>query len=331
MLPGLTVSNAQDAFELEPHWIEWLGTIQAGSFRESTLFITAVLDELRTDTGGLPLPDSLGNRVRMFHHALALLGCGYNDSVLMVGGNKHLGGSLHIGPISVGLTPCFRLPWRKSRKIDVSDLDQARAILANLELMYRHVPGPLYRRIRKGFNVWIRGVNEGEDWNERLHSFVRSTEAILKTTIARKRNKLARKRSKTAKDPWRKVTSTFSERGQTMLGHSTKNERLLCQLYDIRSSVEHIKDIMPSLRKIRGIKASETFGFRALQAEVLASTAYARILSSDALLHALSTEVRVEGFWSRTRIKRQSLWGDAIDLEAEARKQFFSHVVTDFY
>jgi len=42
VLPGLTVSHMQDAFELEPHWVEWLGTIQAESFRESSLFITTV-------------------------------------------------------------------------------------------------------------------------------------------------------------------------------------------------------------------------------------------------------------------------------------------------
>lgn len=331
VLPGLTVSDKQDAFELEPHWVEWLGTIQANSFRESSLFITAVVDGLNVDTKGRPLPEFVSNRVRLFHHALSLLGCGYNNAVLLVGGDKHYGGSLHIGPVRPGLTPCSRLPWRKARKIEASDLERAGTILNNLELIYEHVPGRLYRRLRKGFNVWIRGVEEGEDWNERLHSFVRATEAMLKPTIARKRSATARKRSKTAKKQWRDVTPTFIERGQTMIGYSKKSDKLLRQLYDIRSSVEHIKDILPSVRKERGIDASETFGFRALQAEILANTIYSRILSDETLLKAFSTETKIEGFWNSLQPKRQSLWGDAIDLGAEARQSFASQVISDFY
>jgi hypothetical protein len=331
VLPGLTVSHKQDAFELEPHWVEWLGTIQADSFRESSLFITAVVDGLNADTKGLPLPEFVGNRVRLFHHALSLLGCGYNHSVLLVGGDKHYGGSLHIGPVRPGLTPCSRLPWRKSRNIEASDLERAGTILTNLELIYEHVPGRLYRRLRKGFNVWIRGVEEGEDWNERLHSFVRAAEAILKPTIARKRSATARKRSKTARKQWRDVTPTFIERGQTMIGYSKKSDKLLRQLYDIRSSVEHIKDILPNVRKERGVDASEAFGFRALQAEILASTIYSRILSDARLLQTFSTETKIEGFWNCLRPKRQSLWGETIDLVAQTQQSFASQVVTDLY
>jgi hypothetical protein len=331
VLPGLTVSHVQDAFELEPHWVEWLGTIQANSLRKSSLFITAVVDGLHTDTRGLPVPEFLDKRVRLLHYALVLPGCGCNDAVLMVGGDKHHGGSLRIGSVRHGLTPCFRPYYRKSRRIEASDLERAAAILTNLELIYDHVPGRLYRRLRKGFNVWTRGVQEGEEWIERLHSFVRAAEAILKPTIARRRSPRARKRSKPAKKPWRDVTSTFIERGQTIIGDSKKSEKLLRQLYDIRSSIEHIKDIMPSVKKERGIHPDETFGFRALQAEILANAIYSRILSNEELLSAFSTEAKVEGFWNRIGSQRQLLWGDVIDLDAEARQSFSSQVIADLY
>ena len=79
---------------------------------------------------------------------------------------------------------------------------------------------------------------------------------------------------------------------------------------------------MPSVKKVRGIHADEGFGFRALQAELLASAVYAKILSSDVLLNAFSTETKVEGFWSRVTLRRQALWGDPINLDAEARQCF---------
>ncbi len=329
VLPGLIVSNKQDAFKLEPHWVEWLGTLQARSFEESTLFITALTDPMAAYGNDLPNHEFMDRRVRLFHHALVLLGCGYNDAVLMVGGERYQSGGLNIGPVRPGLTPCFRPSYRESRRIETSDLEQAVKILESLELIYRHVPDRLYRRLRKGFNVWIRGAEEGYELNERFHSFVRAIEAILKPTIARQRSTRARKRSK--KPKWREVTPTFIHRGQTMIGQSAKNERLLRQLYDIRSSIEHIKDVMPSVRKARVVDSEITFVFRALQAEILASSIYAKILSDGQLRATFSTETRVEGFWRRNGPERQAVWGGPMDLEAATRECFLLQNNPDFY
>lgn len=229
---------------------------------------------------------------------------------------------MHIGPIRPGLTPCFRPFYRRARAIEPIDLEKAARIVSNLELIYSHVPEKLYRRLRKGFNVWVRGVEEGEEWTERLHAFVRATEAVLKCTIARKR---APKTKKNLKRYWRDITPTFIQRGQTIIGSGKSNEALLRRLYEIRSSIEHIKDIMPSLRRVRGVHESEVFGFRALQAEILASAIYERILTSETLLSAFSTEARVEGFWMRRTNQRQAIWGSPLDINGSARQVFASH------
>jgi hypothetical protein len=329
VLPGLIVSNKQDAFKLEPHWVEWLGTLQARSFEESTLFITAIAESVAASGNDLPNHEFMDRRVRLLHHTLVLLGCGYNDAVLMVGGERYRSGGLNIGPVRPGLTPCFRPSYRESRGIELFDLEHAAKILESLELIYRHVPDRLYRRLRKGFNVWVRGAEEGYDFNERLHSFVRAIEAILKPTIARQRSARARKRSK--KPRWREVTPTFLHRGQTIIGRSARNERLLRQLYDIRSSIEHIKDVMPNVRKARVVDSEETFLFRALQAEILASSIYARILSNDQLRATFSTEARVEGFWRRNGPGRQTMWGSPMDLDAATRECFLPRNIPDSY
>ena len=327
VLPGFTVSNTQNGFELEPHWVEWLGSIQANSFRESSLYITAV-SQSGHDVGNQPAHQYLDNRVRMLHQTLVLLGCGYNNATLMVGGNTS-GGVLHIGPVRSGLTPCYRPFYRKHRRIEMADLERATVILTNLESIYGHAPNPLYKRLRKGFNVWIRGVEETQEWSERLHSFIRASEAIIKPTIiVRKRRIPGKNKLKTVLRP---ITATFLSRGQTFLGHSEASEQLLDQFYDIRSSVEHTKDIMPAVRKARGISAKEAFAFRALQCEILVSTIYSRILGNAELMESFATERKVEGFWHRAEGKRQALWGAPIDLEALAREQFFSNVLPDFY
>ncbi len=322
VIPGVTVSNTQDELVLEPHWEQWLGTIQTNNFRESSLYITAVVE---TDfrTGEMPHHEFLDRRVRLLHHAFSLLGCGFNSDVLMVGGDSN-NGTTRIGPIRSGLTPCFRFPTRKSRGIEVADIQRAAAILPNLETIYSHFSDRMYRRLRKGFNVWIRGVEEGEAINERFHSHFRAIEAILKPTIAKRR-----KKSKGKKGGWRDITSTFVERGKHLLSDSRSNEKLLRQFFNIRSSIEHTKDVDPVVRKPRGIDPRESFMFRALQCEILVGEIYTRILTSAELLRAFSTETRIEGFWRLAGHKRQALWGERIDIEAEARRQFFSYIPPD--
>lgn len=307
LIQGLTVSNSPAPIELDGTWEHWLGTLQTDSFKGSSLVILA--QEHSSYAGSSETVRlSIERRVRLFHYALILLGCGYNSGVMMVGGNTS-NGHLHIGPISPGLTPCRHPQYRKHKLISKSHLKRAAAMLVSLEHVYDHVPGADYRRIRKGFNSWVQAV-ENTDPAQGLHSFVRAAEAIIRPTTT----------------TWtdRKVTKTFVNRGQTFTGKSKKNERLLRQLYNLRSCIEHVKNILPVVHKPRGVSRDEAFAFRALQAEIFASAIYSRIFTNDALREQLRTERRVEGFWRRSDANRGSLWGKSIDLSATGRREFSS-------
>ena len=211
VLPDLSVSGSTGHIDLE-FWAEWLGTLQTDSFRRSSLVITAERCGHYDVGANCEVRRRIENQVRLFHFALVLLGCGYNTSVLRIGGNT-ASGHLCLGPISVGLTPCKQPPYRLARRITAEDLTRAAAMLITLEHVYDHAPGPDYRRIRKGFNSWIQGV-EAQDPAQRLHSFVRAAEAIIRPT--------------TATSTRRAITKTFCLRGTTFTGSSIKNQRLHC-------------------------------------------------------------------------------------------------------
>lgn len=313
VLPDLIVTDSSAHVDLD-FWKEWLGTIQAETFRRSSLVITAERYD-RLDAGAnYEARKHIERRVRLFHFALVLLGCGYNTNAIMVGGNT-AGGHLHLGPVQVGLTPCRRPRYRRARRITAQDLQRATTMLRSLEHVYWHAPGPEYRRIRKGCDSWIRGV-ENYDTGEGLHCFVRAAEAIIRPTTT----------------TWtgRRITKTFCARGQTFTGHSTRSRRLLEQFYELRSSIEHVKNIESALHKPRNVSRDEAFAFRALQAEIFASTIYSRIFTNDALREQLRTETLVEGFWRRNDSSRKKLWGRSIDLNASARHQFLSSRIDAF-
>lgn len=306
LAPGLSVSDSAANVDLD-FWAKWLGTLQADSFRRSSVVITA--QRHGRDAGAnYEARQMIERRVRLLHYALVLVGCGYNSGVLMVGGNT-AGGHLHLGPISIGLAPCKQPQYRRTKRISAQDLRRAASMLVSLEHVYDRAPARDYRRIRKGFNSWIQGV-ESQDPAQGLHSFVRSAEAIIRPTTT----------------TWtrRPIKKTFSARGQTFTGPSVQNSRLLEQLYDLRSCIEHLKNIEPALHKPRNVHRDEAFSFRALQAEILASTIYSRIFTNDVLREQLRSELRVEGFWRRRYANRRALWGRSIDVGATANREFLS-------
>ena len=141
------------------------------------------------------------------------------------------------------------LHYRRAKRITAQDLKRAATMLVSLERVYDHAPGREYRRIRKGFNSWIQGV-ESQDPAQGLHSFVRAAEAIIRPTTT----------------TWtqRAITKTFVTRGQTFTGHSTQIERLLRQFYDLGYCIENVKNIEPALHKPRNVPRDEAFAFRAL-------------------------------------------------------------------
>lgn len=317
LLPGLTVSNSV-MLDLDETWVRWLGTVQADAFRDSSLFILAERQHVFAG-GEAGVRLRIEQRARLLHDALVLKGCGYNHSVLMIGGTVRAEGNLHMGPITQGLNPSFRPNSRVARKISNADLADAATMLTSLEHIYQFAPDRPYRRLRKGFNLWHQGARE-TDLNERLHFFLRAVEAIIRPTIAFKR----KRRSK--KPPWRQVTSTFTKRGERLIGKSTENVRLLRELYAIRSSIEHVQDILPKVRHIKPMDGHKTYQFRALQCEILASAIYSRILTNPVLREQLRSEQGVEGFWNRSPKAFNDLWGDKLNLDKAAWEEFIKQI-----
>lgn len=207
-------------------------------------------------------------------------------------------GHLHVGPL--GPEDAYPRPhYRRFVRTTAELVQQAAALLPGAEAVYREGEIP-YRRLRLGFNSWIFGLRN-HYVDHRLHWFVRSLEAVLRL-------------------PRRLITRTFIDRGQELVGFSPRNEKLLKQLYDLRSCIEHVKGFQRELRKPRGINREQAFAFWSLCAELLASEIYKRIFSSADLRECFRSEARASGFWRRTQ--RTGLIGEPIDVWSLANRTF---------
>jgi hypothetical protein len=220
----------------------------------------------------------------------------------MVSGNME-NGHLHVGPLGpVEVHP--RPGYRRLCQTTAERVAEAAALLPGVELIYAGGDAIFrpYRRVRLGFNSWIFGLRSLYT-DHRLHWFVRSLEAFLKL-------------------PRRRITSAFIARGQELVGFSSRNEKMLEQLYNLRSCVAHVKEYRRELCKPRGVRRDHAFAFWSLCAEVLSSEVYKKILLRPDLRDCFQDEKKADGFWRRTPNRRAELIGAPIEAWALARRAF---------
>jgi len=275
--------------ELDDVWTRWLGTIQAGTLQRSAFFIVGQWP------GGAAMQDSETGTVAVecAHRALLLQGFAYCSGGLLISGNTEHG--LHVGPISTYLGhPSISL--RRMRTPTNEDFAMAGTVAHAITSLYSYK----YRfmRIRRGFYAWFNGVRESSP-GFRLHFFIRAIEALTQA-------------------PRGQLGLSFRTRSQLFIGGGLRNQALLRQLYDLRSCMEHTKWWRSEINCVHGLNVEESLSFRALQAEMIASAAYLRILSSPVLLNRFATERTIRSFWALGGNDREKLWGEPFNVRAAA-------------
>jgi hypothetical protein len=135
-----------------------------------------------------------------------------------------------------------------------------------------------------------------------LHQFVRATEALIKPRIGEtKRN--------------------FMHRGQLFLGASEQSRELLGELFDLRSTAEHMNDFQSVLDHIPPAER-ERFGWlRAYQAELLAGRLYIRVFSDRELIETFLNDDSMDEFWSLTEAQQRARFGLPFDVERLAAER----------
>jgi hypothetical protein len=295
---GITVRNTPPV-ELDSTWQKWLGEIQARQFSNSE-FIIVVSSQLGRFAGqeGV-IREATEKRAQLIHLCLLLWGIGYTGPMLKVCCNKR-SSHLHIGPIQQQ----FALPRPEYRRVPAPTVDIIKDAVQLADKALRTHHKDYADRVRRGFRSIVLGW-QSQHTDERLHNFIRAIEAIVKPGRGR-------------------ITAIFRDRAQLFTGRSPENEKLLDELYNIRSCYEHTKDVLSPISQVNGMSKERMIAYRSLQAELLASAVYKRIFERPQLMARFSTQEGFDDFWAQTERERKAQWGNPINLHTEADKQFFN-------
>lgn len=281
--------------DLDATWQHWLGSIQSKEFSESRFVIVAQIEDTRLGENN---HERIERLIHAFHCGLLLQGFAYCSGGLEVGGNTDVG--LHLGPIGP-VFPHVAIAHRHLHSPAEDQLREAYKIAKSIIKVFGYPRR--FMRLRRSFRAWTRGIREGEITGDRLHNFVRTVEGLTQP-------------------PRRGLTSSFVIRSQLFIGHSLRNAALLRQLYNLRSCMEHVQLWRSDLKIVRGLDVKESFLFRALQAELVASSALLRIFGSAELLPHFGTEATIRRFWSLPDRDREKLWGKPLSLNREANRLY---------
>lgn len=138
-----------------------------------------------------------------------------------------------------------------------------------------------YTRVKKGFDAWKSGIGDFHPYGDaRLHQFVRASEAFLKVV-----------RYSSRKD--------FVCRSNLISENSPESEKILKEIYNLRSCAEHMNDFEEVLENCSEIEKENIFLLRTHQAQLLASNIYKNLFANPILLKLAESDNSLENLWSQ--------------------------------
>jgi hypothetical protein len=172
----------------------------------------------------------------------------------------------------------------RSATVDDAILVRAGQISGTLEKLSSATPRP---RLWKGVHSFVSAL-ESQDGADRLHGFVRSLDAMVKSPAgAGKKSFLDRCRS-------------FASGNDT--------DRVLEQLYDLRSAAEHLNGFDRVLAEYHPYREQVALR-RTFQAEILARHVYRTVLTSPRLTDLFCSDREIDKLWAQDPASRDAIWG----------------------
>lgn len=283
--------------ELDSAWKEWLGSIRVEYLSTCTLSFCAVAS---SKTLGI-LDDENQNLIQIvsrFFYALLMAEIFHYEGGLVISG-ANVDGRLSIRSVS-NLESHYLPPGALLDSVSRHDLLDARRTADGIRAI--HVPDTEPPRLARGLRAWIAGLKEFYGAS-RLHQFVRAVEAPVKPQIGRSR-------------------ANFAHRGQLFTGNTSATQKLLYELYDLRSHTEHMNPLDSGLTQYL---ESDRFAIaleRSFQAQALASHVYRRILQRPDLISLFSRDDLVDAFWAKPWAGWVATWGPPFDIDLATRTDF---------
>lgn len=286
-LGGGLLALPRGAFELPPHWKEWLGSIKAEAVERAHLKLIA-----KAPSASPAVLDAENQQLQRQVSNLywGLLAAG---KVRVSGAGTQLTGSHREDGVDVrqvgDLDPIISVHGILADRVTEDHLRRAAALADGLAHLF---DDPKMLRMRMAVNTFLSAASIPQ-LGDRIHQYVRVVDGLTRVT--------------------RRGRDRFKERCRTLVMPGSLDA--CYEMYVIRSNVEHFhepsQDLPPLARRedlLRGYR-------RAHEAEALARHCMAHLLLNEPLWEHFADD-RVDAFWAKPEPERSTIWGEPFDLAA---------------
>lgn len=287
------------------HWPRLIGTVSLDKlYRTRLAFVASDSNSRRTGS------ETAGEAIARFEHraytalrAILIQGNPFENSVSGLEIRRVFDAG-RFREESALMRPRTSHPWEEILSIDDRILQTALSLSRSL---HRVFVGPDdFARLRRGLDHWDQATMEHR-LDLRLHALVRALEALF-----------APVRGRTQRE--------FVDRCKVVV-YAHRADRLLNEIYELRSQVEHSNDWRLAFQGTRPSftdDAAELLAiFRVLQVELIARRAYQRVLLDPAFMDCFRTDQSIHALWASRH--RADLWGAPMNLESTVRSVFDHH------
>lgn len=289
------------------HWRELLGSFSLDKLYRTRLALVASEAHMpRTESRGVVIGSVVAALEKPAYNALR---------ALLIQGNPF---ELHVAGLQIRrvfdagrfreeaalMRPRTAHPWERILLIDDHVLETAGIVALALDKIFARAEE--FARLQRGLDHWDQATMERR-LDLRLHALVRAIEALF-----------APERGRTQRQ--------FVDRCKVIV-KAPHADRLLNEIYELRSQVEHSNDWRQAFQDTRPSTLAEDAELlatlRAFQIELITRRAYLRVLLDATILESFRTDELIQRFWlSRDRVR---IWGKPMNLESEVKKSFDPH------
>ena len=292
--PHFSVIGGRE-FKIPDQWREWLGSIRVEEVEACDLFIAAKLAS--SAPGVLDAENQLlTHRLWGFYRGLLL-----SSTFATAHKPVILTGSCEDGEIGLrqqqDLDPPVPNDFHPYPEVTRDQFELAARMAGQLERMAATRQGSNRWRFNRVLHLYSQTRAE-HDLLQRIHQYTRCIDGFVTTEKGQGEKK-------------------FKSRTELFIG--PRHHDLMGEIYEVRSSVEHLHED----RYLDPLKREMQIDLTKKEAVIkhMARTTLARVVMSDTLWPYFTNKAALAEFWAKTAGERQTIWGDPID-PMDALKEF---------
>jgi hypothetical protein len=284
--PGFQIIDGA-SFKVPGEWRDWLGTIRVEEVEACDVFIAAKLMSAAPDVlDGENI--QLNQRVWSFYRGLLLSSTfATAEKPVILSGSCRDGeaGLRQIQDLDVPIPNDFR-PYPD---VMPENFREAATIAGQLERLSATRQGSNRWRFNRVLQLYAQTRTE-RDILERIHQYTRCIDGFITTGPGQGRKDF---------------------KGRTELFIGPHHRELMGEIYDVRSSVEHLHEdrYLDPLARETQIDLTKKEAI----VEHIARKALARIVHHDGLWQHFTNKAALAAFWAKPAAERQAIWGNPVD------------------